>query len=717
MDDFIERRKIRLLDLKVNKEHLMSKIDEIEKKITDPFFYQEIDFLKDKVNNEVFKIVIVGHFSAGKSTFLNAFLGRKLLPSSASETTAASTRIFSVSEDSTLANKAEILFRNGSKKVIDISEDEKAIEKYVSLLKSEIDIAREIEYVDVYLTNSNQQTSICFVDTPGANGLAKEIFETTKKEIRDASAIVYLLPNRGFADPDRHLLDYISNFQDRLFFALNQLDLIAEDERAEMLNHVAKQAEDLVGKKNPVVYGISSKLTLEGRQKNKEDLAGQWGFTELESALTTYMMGADFVQGFYDSIQRQIHLLDQEVEQSLEEDRNELEKKQRRAGRHIQFIRKRFLTLENTLVSFIDEQTEKLQLTIENNANAWIEPAVQTSSGYLSNEIKALNKRLKQLSADQIIQSIQKEFKALDQKIQSNVSNVIQQFHKKTEDFLDIVTDNFQQRNHEITELILQFENEDQEEMPHITQLNENLLKRTFSFQSISTGAFSNQVHSLQTVSQKRIVMEAELPKIKGKVKQTDDEIDTIRKDEEREFQRHKEVSQKMGVMPDVDEWDEEYDEKRGGLFGWLGMTKTKTRKRRDDSKQKNWRKQKEDLENRYKDAQNKLRQKNQELTQLRLSLTKTERETSRQIMEYEMEQEKILSDLLDKVLNTSKSYTRQLELELREYLKEYVSAIHAACYEDIMGDRDEIVEWIRYAIRTQQKEIEDKVMELAVLN
>jgi hypothetical protein len=211
--------------------------------------------------------------------------------------------------------------------------------------------------------------------------------------------------------------------------------------------------------------------------------------------------------------------------------------------------------------------------------------------------------------------------------------------------------------------------------------------------------------------------MEVELPKINQKVKQLDDEIDTNRKNENRQFQRHKEGSKKMGAMPIVDSWEEEYEVKRGGLLGLLGMSTTKTRTRRDDSNQINWIQRKENLENRYKDVQNKLGIKNQELTQLRLSLTKTERETSRQIMEYEIEQEQILGDLLGKVLNTSKSYSRQLELELRDYLKDYVSTIHSACYEDIMADRDEIVEWIRYAIRTQQKETEDKVLELAVIN
>lgn len=43
---------------------------------------------KEDLETGEFTIVVVGEFSAGKSTFLNALMGKKLLPSFTSETTA-----------------------------------------------------------------------------------------------------------------------------------------------------------------------------------------------------------------------------------------------------------------------------------------------------------------------------------------------------------------------------------------------------------------------------------------------------------------------------------------------------------------------------------------------------------------------------------------------------------------------------------------------------
>jgi len=42
----------------------------------------------EKLETENFKVVVVGEFSRGKSTFINALLGRDVLPSSALPTTA-----------------------------------------------------------------------------------------------------------------------------------------------------------------------------------------------------------------------------------------------------------------------------------------------------------------------------------------------------------------------------------------------------------------------------------------------------------------------------------------------------------------------------------------------------------------------------------------------------------------------------------------------------
>ena len=49
---------------------------------------QSLQVLMDNVEKDVFSIVVVGEFSAGKSTFLNAMMHKRVLPSNSGETTA-----------------------------------------------------------------------------------------------------------------------------------------------------------------------------------------------------------------------------------------------------------------------------------------------------------------------------------------------------------------------------------------------------------------------------------------------------------------------------------------------------------------------------------------------------------------------------------------------------------------------------------------------------
>ena len=54
------------------------------------------DDLVSRIHNNEFRITIVGEFSSGKSTLIDALIGKDILPHSTSETTATLTYIDSV---------------------------------------------------------------------------------------------------------------------------------------------------------------------------------------------------------------------------------------------------------------------------------------------------------------------------------------------------------------------------------------------------------------------------------------------------------------------------------------------------------------------------------------------------------------------------------------------------------------------------------------------
>ena len=93
------------------------------------------DDLSFRIENNEFRITIVGEFSSGKSTLIDALIGQDILPHSTSETTATLTYIHSVESGHPKENKAEIYFTDGKTKVVDFSE----LKEYVTAFSKTIE--------------------------------------------------------------------------------------------------------------------------------------------------------------------------------------------------------------------------------------------------------------------------------------------------------------------------------------------------------------------------------------------------------------------------------------------------------------------------------------------------------------------------------------------------------------------------------------------------
>ena len=82
-----------------------------------------LESIKSSVENGTFSITVIGQFSAGKSTFLNALMGEKYLPSYTSETTATINFLESVSKSPINKPCIKVLYRDKSEKIIEKSSD------------------------------------------------------------------------------------------------------------------------------------------------------------------------------------------------------------------------------------------------------------------------------------------------------------------------------------------------------------------------------------------------------------------------------------------------------------------------------------------------------------------------------------------------------------------------------------------------------------------
>ena len=181
--------------------------------------------------NEV-SVAVVGRFKAGKSSFINHFTNRSILPVGVVPVTAVVTEIrFGPIE------RAAVHFLDG--RVQEVSVD--GIATYVSERDNPENVKR-VKLITVELPGLERFRGLKFVDTPGLESVL----------VHNTEAALKWLPNVGLAlltvsvDPplshqDIELLKKLYQFTPNVTVLITKVDLLAPEERSEVLGFVTEQ--------------------------------------------------------------------------------------------------------------------------------------------------------------------------------------------------------------------------------------------------------------------------------------------------------------------------------------------------------------------------------------------------------------------------------------------------------------------------------------------
>lgn len=223
--------------------------DESDRAILSPNLIAEISKISQKLESQRFRVAVVGEFSKGKSTLLNALLGEEIQP----------VRDIPCSGTVTVLKygwqqRVTCKYKNGSEEEISPQEykDKAAISEEAALNSVEDEIAnseiQEIIFEHPHLELCRYGVEI--IDSPGLNEQAERTL-ITEQVLKTADAVVFLThAQNALTEKERELLWYLkkelhpsNEGAKNLFILVNFYDLIR---REESRKQIRKRVENIV---------------------------------------------------------------------------------------------------------------------------------------------------------------------------------------------------------------------------------------------------------------------------------------------------------------------------------------------------------------------------------------------------------------------------------------------------------------------------------------
>ncbi|HVS13950.1 MAG TPA: dynamin family protein [Thermoanaerobaculia bacterium] len=192
--------------------------------------------------DELFLLVVVGEFNSGKSAFVNALLGRRLLDEGVTPTT----------------SRIHLIRWGERQQVVDGLEGTVVVE-------SPVDLLREIH----------------LVDTPGTNAIDRRHEALTREFVPRADLVLFVTSaDRPFTESERQFLAAIREWGKKIVVVINKVDILGgPGEIAEVEGFVRRSCRELLGFE-PEVFPVSARRALAAREPGGGD--ADPGFDALE---------------------------------------------------------------------------------------------------------------------------------------------------------------------------------------------------------------------------------------------------------------------------------------------------------------------------------------------------------------------------------------------------------------------------------------------------
>jgi small GTP-binding protein len=177
--------------------------------------------------DELFLVVVAGEFNSGKSAFINALVGSRVLEEGVTPTTA----------------QVHVLQYGAQPSRIERS-------PHLHTITAPVEFLRDIHVVD----------------TPGTNAVIREHEAITADFVPRSDLVLFVTSaDRPFTETERQFLATIREWGKKVVFVLNKIDLFVSDTELEtVVAFIASHARELLGA-TPEIFPVSARLALRAK--------------------------------------------------------------------------------------------------------------------------------------------------------------------------------------------------------------------------------------------------------------------------------------------------------------------------------------------------------------------------------------------------------------------------------------------------------------------
>jgi small GTP-binding protein len=234
-----------------------------------------------RLAEDKFNLLVVGRFSRGKSTLMNAILGGDHLPTGIVPLTSVITTVRYGTRKQVVLNFSDHSLR----REVPLSE----LTDYVTQ-KGNPGNTKNIAFAEIELPVEILRRGFFFVDTPGLGSPIVENTLTTERFLPEADAFVLVTSfESALTEDEDRILRRVRNTNRKIFVVVNKQDTVNSEERSEAIQFVEERLKTYSFRELPLVFSVSARQALEAKISRQDDLLEESRLPVLEKELLRFL--------------------------------------------------------------------------------------------------------------------------------------------------------------------------------------------------------------------------------------------------------------------------------------------------------------------------------------------------------------------------------------------------------------------------------------------